>query len=162
MVEKDREPELIVIAVANGSGKTSVTQKFLRHEWADGTVYINLDKVAKEKFGDWNSKEAVLNVCTYMITLSITKTRSYYSDWATVSWVRSMFTMYPHGHIACCRIVTWYKPLAFFFHLPAQDFLVLSIKVWGFLDSADSFAGSDVKWCSIINEGNTLSYYNDF
>lgn len=80
MVEKDREPELIVIAVANGSGKTSVTQKFLRHEWADGTVYINLDKVAKEKFGDWNSKEAVLNVCTYMITLSITKTRSYYSD----------------------------------------------------------------------------------
>jgi predicted ABC-type ATPase len=27
-------PELIVIAGPNGSGKTSVTQKFLHHEWS--------------------------------------------------------------------------------------------------------------------------------
>ena len=28
-----RKPELIIIAGPNGSGKTSVTQKFLHHEW---------------------------------------------------------------------------------------------------------------------------------
>ena len=55
MVRKNGKPELIVIAGPNGAGKTSVTQKFLHHEWADGTVYINPDEVAKEKFGDWNS-----------------------------------------------------------------------------------------------------------
>lgn len=32
---------MIVIAGPNGSGKTSVTQKFLLHEWAEGTLYIN-------------------------------------------------------------------------------------------------------------------------
>ena len=60
MVKTGRKPELIVIAGPNGSGKTSVTRKFLHHEWADGTVYINPDQIAKDKFGDWNSKEAVL------------------------------------------------------------------------------------------------------
>ena len=39
---------MIVIAGPNGSGKTSVTKKFLHHEWAEGTVYINPDEVAKE------------------------------------------------------------------------------------------------------------------
>ncbi len=65
MVRKNGKPELIVIAGPNGSGKTSVTQKFLRHEWADGTVYINPDEVAKEKFGDWNSAEAVVSAANY-------------------------------------------------------------------------------------------------
>lgn len=60
-----RKPELIVIAGPNGSGKTSVTQKFLHHEWADGTIYINPDQVANEKFGDWNSKDAVLKAADY-------------------------------------------------------------------------------------------------
>jgi len=54
MVKENRKPELIVIAGPNGSGKTSVTQRFLHHEWADGTVYINPDEVAREKFGEWN------------------------------------------------------------------------------------------------------------
>lgn len=49
MVKESRKPELIVIAGPNGSGKTSVTQKFLHHEWAEGTVYINPDEVAKAK-----------------------------------------------------------------------------------------------------------------
>ncbi len=40
MADKSRKPELIVIAGPNGSGKTSVTQKFLHHEWAEGTVYL--------------------------------------------------------------------------------------------------------------------------
>lgn len=65
MVKEHKKPELIVIAGPNGSGKTSVTQRFLYHEWADGTVYINPDEVAKERFGDWNSKEAVLNAANY-------------------------------------------------------------------------------------------------
>ncbi len=65
MVRKNGKPELIVIAGPNGSGKTSVTQKFLHHEWADGTVYINPDEVAKERFGDWNSPEAVFSAANY-------------------------------------------------------------------------------------------------
>ena len=65
MVKAGRKPELIVIAGPNGSGKTSVTQKFLHHEWADGTVYINPDQVANDKFGDWNSREAVLQAANY-------------------------------------------------------------------------------------------------
>lgn len=46
MVKAGRKPKLIVIAGTNGSGKTSVTQKFLHHEWADGTIYINPDQMA--------------------------------------------------------------------------------------------------------------------
>lgn len=65
MVRKNRKPELIVIAGPNGAGKTSVTQKFLHHEWADGTVYINPDEVAKDRFGDWNSPEAVISAANY-------------------------------------------------------------------------------------------------
>ncbi len=65
MTEGEKKPELIVIAGLNGSGKTSITQKFLHHEWASSTVYINHDEVANNKFGDWNSKEAVLNAADY-------------------------------------------------------------------------------------------------
>lgn len=65
MVKIEHRPELIIIAGPNGSGKTSVTQKFLHHEWAEGTIYINLDEVAKERFGDWNSREAILSAANY-------------------------------------------------------------------------------------------------
>lgn len=65
MVKPGHRPELIMIAGPNGSGKTSVTQKFLHHEWADGTVYINPDQVANDKFGDWNSEDAVLKAANY-------------------------------------------------------------------------------------------------
>ncbi|MDE7153770.1 MAG: zeta toxin family protein [Muribaculaceae bacterium] len=65
MVKSGHKPELIIIAGPNGSGKTSVTQKFLHHEWAEGTVYINPDQVANEKFGDWNSQDAVLKAANY-------------------------------------------------------------------------------------------------
>lgn len=65
MVKIEHRPELIIIAGPNGSGKTSVTQKFLHHEWAEGTIYINPDEVAKELFGDWNSREAILSAANY-------------------------------------------------------------------------------------------------
>ena len=65
MRENMRKPELIIIAGPNGSGKTSVTKRFLHHEWAEGTTYINPDEVANEMFGDWNNKEAVLNAANY-------------------------------------------------------------------------------------------------
>ena len=65
MLDAMHRPELIIIAGPNGSGKTSVTQKFLHHEWAEGSIYINPDEVAKEKFGDWNSREAIISSANY-------------------------------------------------------------------------------------------------
>ena len=62
----DLQPEMIVIAGPNGSGKTSVTRKFLHHEWAEGVLYINPDEIAKDMFGDWNSAEAVLKAAFYI------------------------------------------------------------------------------------------------
>ena len=61
----NRKPELIIIAGPNGSGKTSVTQKFLHHEWSDGTLYINPDIVANERFGDWNNQESIIKAAKY-------------------------------------------------------------------------------------------------
>ena len=65
MSESNRKPELIVIAGPNGSGKTTVTQQFLHHEWSDGVEYINPDQVAKDIFGDWNSQKSVLEAAKY-------------------------------------------------------------------------------------------------
>ena len=65
MNAKIRKPVLIVIAGPNGSGKTSVTSKILHHEWMEDSVYINPDIVAQERFGDWNSKEAVIQAVKY-------------------------------------------------------------------------------------------------
>lgn len=65
MNKAEKKPELIVIAGPNGSGKTSVTQKFLHHEWAKDTIYINPDQIANKKFGDWNSQMAVLEAAKY-------------------------------------------------------------------------------------------------
>ena len=65
MATAEHKPELIIIAGPNGSGKTSITQKFLHHEWAEGTMYINPDQIAKDMFGDWNDKEAVLKAANY-------------------------------------------------------------------------------------------------
>ncbi|MBD5277907.1 MAG: AAA family ATPase [Bacteroides sp.] len=63
--ESSHNPQLIVVAGPNGSGKTTVTQQFLYHEWSDGVVYINPDQVAKDMFGDWNSQKAVLDAANY-------------------------------------------------------------------------------------------------
>jgi len=59
------QPVLIVIAGPNGSGKTTITSKILRHEWLEDAVYINPDIEAQERFGNWNSPEAVLQAAQY-------------------------------------------------------------------------------------------------
>ena len=60
-----KRPLLIIIAGPNGSGKTSITSKLLKHDWLEKSVYINPDNVANDLFGDWNSAEAVLKSAIY-------------------------------------------------------------------------------------------------
>lgn len=62
---RTHRPVLIVIAGPNGSGKTTVTSKILKHEWLEDSVYINPDKVAQERFGNWNSPDAVRQAAVY-------------------------------------------------------------------------------------------------
>lgn len=56
----EKKPRLITVAGPNGSGKTTITEKLLRHEWMEGCTYINPDFIAQEEFGDWNSPEAII------------------------------------------------------------------------------------------------------
>ena len=65
MVVNEHKPVLIVIAGPNGSGKTSVTSRILRHEWMEDSEYINPDNVARDIFGDWNNRESVLKAASY-------------------------------------------------------------------------------------------------
>ena len=59
------KPVLIIIAGPNGSGKTSITSKIIKHDWMEDSIYINPDNIAQEKFGDWNSSEAVMKAAKY-------------------------------------------------------------------------------------------------
>jgi predicted ABC-type ATPase len=60
-----KRPTLIVVCGPNGSGKTTITRKILKHQWLDSATYINPDEIANNIFGDWNSPEAVLNAANY-------------------------------------------------------------------------------------------------
>ena len=62
-------PRLLVVAGPNGSGKTSVTEQGLRHEWFQDCLYINPDNIARDQFGDWNSPEAILQAARLADTL---------------------------------------------------------------------------------------------
>lgn len=64
-----KQPTLIVICGPNGSGKTSITHKILRHEWIEDCLYINPDNIANDIFGNWNPKEAIINAANYSQTL---------------------------------------------------------------------------------------------
>lgn len=59
MRKEGHDPLLIVVAGPNGSGKTTITSEVLASEWLEDAVYINPDNVAQDKFGDWNSPDAV-------------------------------------------------------------------------------------------------------
>ena len=59
------KPKLLIVAGPNGSGKTSVTDKILKHKWIEGCEYINPDHIARDIFGDWNSPDAVLKAANY-------------------------------------------------------------------------------------------------
>jgi predicted ABC-type ATPase len=63
------KPVLIIIAGPNGSGKTTITTQILKHEWLSDCIYINPDNIAKEKFGDWNAAESVINAANYAAKL---------------------------------------------------------------------------------------------
>ncbi len=41
----------------------------LQHDWAEGCLFINPDEIAKNKFGDWNSPEAVLKAVVLAQTM---------------------------------------------------------------------------------------------
>lgn len=65
MMNNEHKPVLIVIAGPNDSGKTTITSKILKHEWRDDAVYINPDEIAQNRFGDWNSVDAVMKAAKY-------------------------------------------------------------------------------------------------
>ena len=53
------------MAGPNGSGKTTITEKLLRHAWMDDCEYINPDIIAQEKFGGWNSQDAIIKAANH-------------------------------------------------------------------------------------------------
>jgi predicted ABC-type ATPase len=58
-------PVLLVIAGPNGAGKTTVTGRLRRDHWSEGLEYLNPDEVARDRFGDWNSPQAVLDAARW-------------------------------------------------------------------------------------------------
>jgi predicted ABC-type ATPase len=62
------KPALLVIAGPNGAGKTTVTTRLREDHWSEGVEYINPDEIARDRFGDWNSPEAVMNAARWAAT----------------------------------------------------------------------------------------------
>jgi predicted ABC-type ATPase len=56
---------LLVIAGPNGAGKTTVTRRLRVERWSEGVEYLNPDDVARDRFGDWNSPQAVLDAARW-------------------------------------------------------------------------------------------------
>jgi predicted ABC-type ATPase len=54
------KPRLIIVAGPNGSGKTTITEQGLAHEWFEGCRYINPDVIAQQDFAGWNDPGSVL------------------------------------------------------------------------------------------------------
>jgi predicted ABC-type ATPase len=58
-------PVLLVIAGPNGAGKTTVTTRLREERWSEGVEYLNPDEIARDRFGDWNSPDAVLKAAEW-------------------------------------------------------------------------------------------------
>jgi predicted ABC-type ATPase len=61
----EAKPVLLVIGGPNGAGKTTVTVRLRQDRWSEGVEYLNPDDVARDRFGDWNSPEAVLGAARW-------------------------------------------------------------------------------------------------
>ena len=69
MQVKEHRPTLCIVAGPNGSGKTTTTVQLLKSEWPADSIYINPDIIAQEKFGSWNSLEAVKKAAQFATEL---------------------------------------------------------------------------------------------
>jgi len=58
-------PVLLVIAGPNGAGKTTVTARLRADHWSEGVEYLNPDEIARDRFGDWNSPQAVTSAANW-------------------------------------------------------------------------------------------------
>ena len=58
-------PPLLVIAGPNGAGKTTVTVRLRSDHWSEGVEYLNPDDIARDRFGDWNAPDAVLQAARW-------------------------------------------------------------------------------------------------
>lgn len=59
------KPVLLVVAGPNGAGKTTVTARLRAERWSEGVEYLNPDEVARDRFGDWNSPDAILKAAQW-------------------------------------------------------------------------------------------------
>jgi len=59
------KPTLIVIAGPNGAGKTTVTMRLREDHWSEGVEYLNPDDIAQQRFGDWNSHNAIVQAANW-------------------------------------------------------------------------------------------------
>lgn len=54
-----------MVAGPNGAGKTTVTARLRAERWSEGVEYLNPDEIARDRFGDWNSPDAVLKAAEW-------------------------------------------------------------------------------------------------
>jgi len=67
----------MVVAVPNGSGKTSIMEKILAPAWFSGCAYVNPDPIARDEFAGWNEPESVMKAATtYRLPKSFTGIRN--------------------------------------------------------------------------------------
>jgi predicted ABC-type ATPase len=56
----------LLVAGPNGAGKTTITTRLRQDHWSEGIEYLNPDDIARDRFGDWNSPEAVLKAAQWV------------------------------------------------------------------------------------------------
>ena len=121
-IEFDRG--LTAVVGPNGSGKTSVTSKILHHEWMEDSVYINPDIVAQEKFGDWNSIEAIqkaVKYCEEWREICLKEHKSVLGQTAMFAQANSgMTALWRFFHIQKKGALTWLKRICWRIPMTSQ------------------------------------------